>query len=95
MFNFKPRIAVFNTIKKDDKMMSRLGMFFKPVLETTAYSIGAAAVGSGIYRAGTYIQNKTKGQEQGQEQSDSFRKDITLSLEHGNEVHAPGIKLGY
>lgn len=75
--------------------MSRLGMFFKPVLETTAYSVGAAAVGGGIYRAGTYIQNKTKGQEQGQEQSESFKKDITLSLEHDNEVYAPRIKLGY
>ncbi|KTD41999.1 hypothetical protein [Legionella parisiensis] len=78
-------------------MMSRFGMFFKPVLETTAYSVGAAAVGSGIYRTGTYILNKTKEQEQepGQEKSKSFINDISFPLEDNNEIHAPGIKLGY
>ncbi|MCE0723141.1 MULTISPECIES: hypothetical protein [Legionella] len=94
MHNFKPYIAAFNTIKKDDKMMSRLGMFFKPVLETTAYSIGAATVGSSIYHAGTYINKKAKKQEQGQEQS---KNDINVSLENDSELHAsgPGMKIGF
>ncbi|CAM2921510.1 hypothetical protein LEAN103870_08780 [Legionella anisa] len=75
-------------------MMSRLGMFFKPVIETTGYSIGAAAVGSSIYHAGTYINKKIKQHEQEQEQT---RNDIDLPRENDNELHVPGlgIKIGF
>ncbi|HHT0592636.1 TPA: hypothetical protein ACTXXA_001602 [Legionella anisa] len=74
-------------------MMSRLGMFFKPVIETTGYSIGAAALGSGIYHAGTYIDKKIKQHEKGQEQN---RNDMN-PLENDNELHLPelGIKIGF
>ncbi|KTC79033.1 hypothetical protein [Legionella cherrii] len=50
-------------------MMSRnfLGFFAKPakaVFETTLYSVGAAALGTGFYRAGNYINEQFKPQQE-------------------------------
>lgn len=95
MFNYNPHIAVFNTIKKDDKMMSRFGMFFKPVLETTVYSTGAAAIGHAVYHAGTYIQNKTQKQEQEKEQSERFVNDMNLPPETDDGLPMPMLKLSF
>ncbi len=35
--------------------MSRFGFFIKPVIETTVYSVGVTAVGTGIYKFGNAL----------------------------------------
>ncbi|MCW8398235.1 hypothetical protein OQJ26_05455 [Legionella sp. PATHC038] len=76
-------------------MMSRnfLGFFAKPakaVFETTLYSVGAAAIGTGFYRAGTYVNEQFKPRQddlkpQTMNQSESERRDNS---------HQAGMKMG-
>lgn len=74
-------------------MMSRgLGFFGKPlkaVFETTLYSVGAAGVGTGVYRMGTLLNEKTK------EHQDKIKERFTTnnSLERDQMEHdGPSMK---
>ncbi|MCW8410079.1 hypothetical protein OQJ13_13950 [Legionella sp. PATHC035] len=76
-------------------MMSRnfLGFFAKPVkavCETTLYTMGATALGAGIYRAGTFVNEQFKPQQnilrpQTRNQSES---------DHRDSSHQSEIKIG-
>ncbi|CAM2784260.1 Uncharacterised protein [Legionella steigerwaltii] len=76
-------------------MMSRFGFFTKPgkaIIETTLYSLGAAALGTGIYRAGTYVNDKFSKPPQEQEHHINQMKQPNHEAQ--NHSHQSEIKMG-
>ncbi|KTC89750.1 hypothetical protein OQJ18_07790 [Fluoribacter dumoffii] len=69
-------------------MMSKqfLGFFSKPakaIAETTLYSVGAAALGNGFYRAGIYVNEKLNSQNQTckqDEQEQNIQSEIKIGI---------------
>lgn len=62
-------------------MMSRFGFFIKPVIETTVYSVGVTAVGTGIYKFGSVLT------ESNQEKKDHEKAEFPKQHHEQHKEH--------